>query len=459
MATEFRLPELGENVEAGDVLKILIAVGDTVSQDQAVLELETDKATIEVPSPVSGTVKTVHVKEGEKLKVGGLILTVEEGAATNAIRKDQAEAERKAQAAEKVLAEEAAPSSGKAGEPVTSPKAEREPEHVIPTTLSSPVAVAETRPEPRTEAQPATPHVAAPATPSVRRLARELGVDINDVPGSGPRGRISDEDVRTYVKTRLTRPSPTQPGAISTVAALPDFSKWGEIERQPMRSVRRKTAEHLSHAWATIPHVTHYDKADITELEPLRVKHGAKVEAAGGKLTMSAIAVKVVASALKVFPEFATSVDLAREEIIYKKYVHIGVAVDTDRGLLVPVIRDVDKKNILDVSVELAQLAERARSRKITLEEMAGGVFTISNLGGIGGTHFSPIVNSPEVAILGIARARMEPVFLAGMFQPRLMLPLSLSYDHRMIDGAHAARFLRWVVEALEQPFLLSLEG
>ena len=226
-----------------------------------------------------------------------------------------------------------------------------------------------------------------------------------------------------------------------------------------MKSVRRKTAQHLAHAWTTVPHVTQYDKADITELEQLRKKFEAEAEAAGGKLAMTAIAVKVIASALKVFPQFASSIDMAREELIYKKYVHIGVAVDTDRGLIVPVIRDADQKNILQLSVELARLAEKARNRKVTFEDMEGGVFTISNLGGIGGTAFSPIVNWPEVAILGVARGRMEPVYMHGLFQPRLMLPLSLSYDHRVIDGADAARFLRWVVQALEQPFLLPFEG
>jgi len=293
----------------------------------------------------------------------------------------------------------------------------------------------------------------------VRRLARELGVNIDEVQGSGPDGRISEEDVKAYVKMMLTRPEAAPTGAPLAALPLPDFSRWGEIERQPMKSVRRKTAQHLAYAWSTIPHVTHHDKADITELEQLRKKYEAQAEAAGGKLAMTAIAVKVIASALMVFPQFAASMDLAREELIYKKYVHIGVAVDTDRGLIVPVIRDVDHKNILQVSVELARLAENARNRKTTLEDMEGGVFTISNLGGIGGTAFSPIVNSPEVAILGVARGRMAPVFMHGLFQPRLMLPLSLSYDHRVIDGADAARFLRWVVQALEQPFLLPFEG
>jgi pyruvate dehydrogenase E2 component (dihydrolipoamide acetyltransferase) len=226
-----------------------------------------------------------------------------------------------------------------------------------------------------------------------------------------------------------------------------------------MTGIRRATARHLSHAWQTVPHVTQHDKADVSSLSELQKKLGKKVEQAGGKLTMTAIALKVVASALKVYPQFAASVDLAHEEIIYKKYCHIGVAVDTDRGLLVPVIRDADHKNILELSVELGQKAEKARAGKLTLEEMQGGVFSITNLGGIGGMHFSPIVNSPEVAILGLSRSRMEPVWVDGKFEPRNMLPLSLSYDHRLIDGADAARFLRWVVEAFEQPFLLSFEG
>jgi pyruvate dehydrogenase E2 component (dihydrolipoamide acetyltransferase) len=215
----------------------------------------------------------------------------------------------------------------------------------------------------------------------------------------------------------------------------------------------------MHRSWSTIPHVTQFDKVDITELEQLRVRFGQKAEAGGGKLTVTAIILKVIASALRVFPQFNASLDMARSEIIFKKYFHIGVAVDTDRGLLVPVIRDVGKKNILDVSVELSQMADKARNKKLTLEEMQGGTFTITNLGGIGGTHFSPIVNAPEVAILGVSRASTEAVFIDGKFEPRLMLPLSLSYDHRLIDGADAVRFLRWIVEALEEPFLLALEG
>ena len=240
---------------------------------------------------------------------------------------------------------------------------------------------------------------------------------------------------------------------------LPDFSRWGEIERRPMSNVRRLTADQMARTWATVPQVTQYDQADITELENLRQQYAPKAVAAGGRLTITAIALKVVAAALKRFPQFNASVDMATHEVIYKQYYHVGVAVDTDRGLLVPVIRDVDSKSIIALAVELTQLAERARTRKTSLEEMQGGTFTVTNLGGIGGTGFSPILNAPQVAILGMARSRMEPVYTGGQFVPRLMLPLSLSYDHRLIDGADGARFLRWVAEALAQPFLLSLEG
>ena len=457
MATEFRLPELGENIEAGDVLKVLVAVGDVIKADQPVLELETDKATIEVPSPVGGTVKSLHVKDGQKLKVGGLILTVEEDAAAPAAMKAPTKVEAARQTGVKADAQApVAAVAAKKEEPRPAVKAAERPA-APPAPRRAPLP--ETRPAPPPPHEPEIPRVAAPASPSVRRLARELGVSIDEVPGTGPDGRISEDDVKAYVKMMMTTPAAPPTGAPLAAAPLPDFSRWGEVERQPMKSVRRKTAQHLAQAWSTIPHVTQYDKADITELEQLRKKYEAEAEAAGGKLAMTAIAVKVIASALKVFPQFASSLDLAREELVYKKYVHIGVAVDTDRGLIVPVIRDADQKNILQISVELARLAEKARNRKTTFEDMEGGVFTISNLGGIGGTAFSPIVNWPEVAILGIARGRMEPVYLNGLFQPRLMLPLSLSYDHRVIDGADAARFLRWVVQALEQPFLLPFEG
>jgi pyruvate dehydrogenase E2 component (dihydrolipoamide acetyltransferase) len=299
-----------------------------------------------------------------------------------------------------------------------------------------------------------------PAAPSIRRLAREIGIDIHDVKGTSPGGRISEDDVKVHAKNLLT--AVAQSGGVRglpAVKALPDFSKWGKVECVSMRGVRRKTAEHLWEAWTTIPHVTQQDKADITELEQLRAKFAPKAEQAGGKMTVTAIALKVCASALKIFPQFNASIDLTKEQIIYKQFVNIGVAVDTDRGLLVPVLRDVDKKNIVELAAELTQLSKKARDKKLTPAEMEGGTFTITNLGGIGGTGFSPIVNYPEVAILGLSRSSMEPVWMNGKFEPRQVIPLSLSYDHRLIDGADAARFLRWIAEAFEQPFLLSVQG
>ncbi|MDE3156341.1 MAG: 2-oxo acid dehydrogenase subunit E2 [Acidobacteriota bacterium] len=453
--TDFRLPELGENIAAGDVLRVLVSPGDTIKRDQSVLELETDKATIEVPSSVSGRVTGVKVKTGDKVKVGQVILTLEEGAAGAAA---PAHAPAAAPAPAPAAAPPApAPAQTTAPAPaiMEEPDEEAEPAPAPAARRGEVVAISRgTRPAAEV-APPADTRPAAPAAPSVRRLARELGVDIHDVVGTGIAGRISMDDVKAHAKRLITE------GGTGLVRQepLPDFSKWGAVERKPMSNIRRKTAEHLSYAWATVPHVTQHDRADITHLEELRKRMAKKAEAAGGSLTLTVIALKVVASALKVFPQFNTSVDMARNEIVYKKYEHVGVAVDTDRGLLVPVIRDVESKNIIQLSVELSQLAEKARTRKLTLEEMEGGCFTISNLGGIGGTSFSPIVNAPEVAILGISRGSIQPVWTNGAFVPRLMLPLSLSYDHRVIDGADAIRFLRWIAEALEQPFLLSLEG
>ena len=237
------------------------------------------------------------------------------------------------------------------------------------------------------------------------------------------------------------------------------MSRWGEVEREPMSNVRRLTAAHMARAWGTIPHVTQFDKADVTQLEIWRKDSASKAEKAGGKLTPTAIILKVAAAALKKYPQFCASIDVARSEVVIKKYCHIGIAVDTKRGLLVPVVRDVDRKNVIELSVELTELAEKTRTGKLSVEEMQGGCFTISNLGGIGGTSFTPIINAPEVAILGVARSRQEPVLVDGQFQPRTMMPLSLSYDHRLIDGADGARFLRWICEALENPFLIILEG
>ena len=305
--------------------------------------------------------------------------------------------------------------------------------------------------------------LAAPAAPSVRRLARELGVDLHQVPGTGPGGRISQEDVKTFTKSVMASLGGGGQRAVSTVSgasvALPDFSKWGAVERKAMSGIRRKTSEHLSHAWNTIPHVTQFDKADITNLEAVRKQYRAEVEKAGGNLTVTSILTKIVAGALKAFPQFNASVDAAGEAIVYKQYVNVGIAVDTENGLLVPVVKNADQKNLTQISVDIQVLADKAKARKLSLDDMSGGSMSISNLGGIGGTAFTPIVNWPEVAILGVSRGAIEPRWNGKEFEPRQMLPLSLSYDHRLIDGADAIRFLRWVVDALENPFALALRG
>lgn len=450
-ATEFRMPELGENIDQGDLVRLMISSGAKVAEGQPVMELETDKAVIEVPSSVSGVVKDIRVKEGQKVKVGDLIFTLEGGAVAQPQRPKSAPVEHvSGQQAARLAFQAAIHAEGKTEEqalPPDQPQSSPSPAFTMPVQLGKVAGMDQGEP--------------VPAAPHVRRLARELGVDIHQVKGNGPGGRISEDDVKAFAKTLLLSNAAAGSASSKPFAEppLPDFAKWGKIERVSMRGVRRKTAEHLWQAWTTIPHVTQNDKADITELEQLRARFAPKAEEAGGKMTVTAIALKIVASALKVFPQFNASIDLSKEEIIYKQYINIGVAVDTDRGLLVPVIRDVDKKNIVELAAELTQLSKKARDKKLTPEEMSGGTFTITNLGGIGGTGFSPIVNHPEVAILGMSRSSMEPVWLNGKFEPRLVLPVSLSYDHRLIDGADAARFLRWIAEAFEQPFLLSVQG
>lgn len=448
---DFILPNLGDGVAQGDVLKVLVKVGDVVTVDQPIVELETDKATIEVPSDVAGTVKEVKAKAGDKLKPGQVVLVMENGAGAPAA---PAPAAAKAEAAPAADAPEAA----------KAPEAPRAPAAPAAADRPKVVDIAAGRPAAAPAPAAASVVTAAPAAPSVRRLAREIGVDVSQVTGTGPGGRITQDDVKEFAKRVMNSfGSGGRAAAASRPAGsgpvLPDFSKWGEVERKAMSGIRRKTAEHLGNAWNTIPHVTQFDKADITNLEAMRKKYRGEAEKAGGNLTVTAVAAKVIATALKAFPQFNASVDAAGEAIIYKKYIHVGIAVDTDNGLLVPVIRNADQKNLIQLSVEINVLAEKAKARKLTLDEMSGGSMSISNLGGIGGTSFTPIVNWPEVAILGISRGTYEPVWNGTSFEPRQMLPLSLSYDHRLIDGADAIRFLRWVVEALENPFTLALRG
>ncbi len=425
-AAEVRLPTLGENIEGGDVTRVLVKAGDTIRKDQPLLELETGKATIEVPSPVAGTIGELRVQSGAKLKIGDVLFTLAGGAPA---------------------------AEGK----TSAPKTPAAPTPAAATPASAPkVTVAPPMPPPFPERRHSLPVAAAP---SVRRFAREIGVDIEQVKGTGANGRISEDDVKRHARQRNTGRT-IQCHCALEAAPLPDFKAFGLVQKETMTKVRVATAEHMARCWATIPHVTQHDEADITELEALRKRFAPRAEAAGGKLTLTAILLKILAAALKVHPKFNASIDAAGREIHYKKYYHLGIATDTERGLLVPVLRDVDRKNIVQLAVELSALAKKAREGKLAPSDLSGGTFTVTNLGGIGGSFFTPIINAPEVAILGLGRSARKPVAQAdGTIEARLMLPLSLSYDHRLIDGADGARFLRWVVEAMQEPMLISMEG
>jgi pyruvate dehydrogenase E2 component (dihydrolipoamide acetyltransferase) len=436
MATELKLPELGDNVASAVVVGVLVKEGDRLEAGAPFLELETDKAVMEVPAPSGGTVEKVLVKPGDEVKSGQVVVMLGDGASA------------------------AAPVPSK-NEPAPAPAPE-EPRLAAPAPQPAPQPAPARAPSPQpAPAQPAGVRKLIPAAPSVRRLARELGVDLLQVVGSGPAYRISENDVRRYAEGGVAPAAPVSAPAAVPAPTLPDFSKFGPTRREAMSGIRRATVRSMSQAWSLIPMVTHFDRADVTEMEALRKKYGPRAEKKGGKLTMTAILLKVAAAALKAFPKFNASIDTASNEVVFKDYIHIGVAVDTPTGLLVPVIRDVDKKGVIALATELGEIAARARDRKLTPEEMQGASFTISNLGGIGGSGFTPIVNWPEVAIMGVSRSSMEPVWNAekGEFEPRNIMPFSLTYDHRLIDGADAARFCRFIAEMLEDPFLLGFEG
>lgn len=410
---DMTLPALGENLEKGTITKVLVKAGDHIKKGQNILELETDKAVLEVPSPAEGLIQEVLVKSGTVIKVGQPVFKIVSGAA--AVQQSSP----------------AMPSSTAATAPKTSAAAPAASTPTATNTLTN-------------EQIPVSKNI--PAAPSVRLFAREIGINIAQVPGSGPGGRISIDDVKKYAKALNT--GRIQAPAAASARALPDFNKWGATKREAMSNVRKKTAEHLSSAWNTIPHVTQFEKVDITAIEKLRKTQSTPTR----KLSITSYLIKILAVGLKKFPQFNASVDMTSNEIVFKDFVNIGVAVDTDRGLLVPVLKNVDRLSVEQISDELTAAAERARLRKTGIEELQGGTFTISNLGGIGGSFFTPIVNWPEVAILGVSRGVMEPVYVDGQFVPKLMLPISLSYDHRVIDGADGARFIRWIASALENP-------
>lgn len=432
---DITLPDLGENIESADVVNVLVKAGDIVEKDQSIIEIETDKATVEVPSPYSGKVVEVLIKPGSKAKVGEVLLKLK-------------------------VSEQVEETQPKAEDTIAKSTTET-PKEVTPKIQTESITQEARAIEISGQGyqQPPITKGSAPAAPSVRRIAREIGIDINEVPGTGVGGRISMDDVKAYAKKlNEQRGKEVSAGLGIKSEKLPDFSRFGSIEIKLMSNIRTKTAEHLSYAWATIPHVTQFDQADITVLDMARKAFNPKVEKAGGKLTITSFLLKISAAALKTFPQFNTSIDMEKKEIIYKNYFNVGVAVDTEFGLIVPVIKNADQKNLTELSVELAAISEKARNKKISLDELQGGCFTITNLGGIGGTSFTPIVNSPEVAILGVSRGSYKPVYKDGKFEPRMVVPLSLSYDHRIIDGTDAARFLRWICEALEQPMKLLLD-
>jgi pyruvate dehydrogenase E2 component (dihydrolipoamide acetyltransferase) len=460
---EFKLPDLGENIESGDVTQVLVAVGDTVSEGQSVLEIEAGKATMEIPSPAAGTVSALKVAQGDTVSVGQLVMELEEKAGSGKAETPKPESKPEPVVEEKTPEPDLSSEALAKEEPVVEKKA---PEPVVeekPAAAPAPVAEAKPEPAPVPETrnskletpQPAQPvsdlrpptseavkPLAVSASPSVRRLARELGVDIHQIPPTGPAGYITQDDVKEYAKRTLSQ------GGIPVA---------GPTRVEKMSGVRKATLKHMTHCWTTIPHVTQHDTADITKLELLRKQYAPRAEAAGAKLTMTAIIIKVIASALKKHPKFNCSINPEKSEIIYKDYYNIGIAMDTPKGLLVPVITAGDKKNIVELALELKALAERAREGKLSVTDLKGGTFTFTNLGIIGGSFFTPIVNSPEVAILGSGRAHWESCPDGG--EKRFKLPLSLSYDHRIIDGADGARFLKWVIDAMEEPLLLSLEG
>ncbi len=428
------VPELGEGVDSVEVVAVHVVVGQDVEMDQPVMDVETEKASVEVPSTTAGRVTEVFVKVGDTLHKGDAIVAILSSSPKSVADSPAVPPQPEVRGSRASKSQSGAPASPQVpGESV-------EEEFLAPR-WSAPDGL----------------RSGVPAAPTVRRFAREVGVDITQVKGSGPGGRISIDDVKVFAARAMAHLSSGANAAAQP--ELPDFAAWGTVTREPMTKIRQVTARNMARAWLQVPQVTNNDWADITGLEEARKQYRTRVEAAGGKLTITSMLVKIVASALRVFPTLNSSVDMENLEVIHKGYVHVGVAVDTERGLLVPVIRDADTKNITQISVELEDLARRARDRKLRPDEMQGGSFSISNLGGIGGTGFSPIVNWPEVAILGVSRGLVEPRWVDGAFVPRLILPLSLSYDHRLVDGAEAARFLRWIAEALEQPLLLAMEG
>lgn len=414
------LPKLAEGADSGTVVNVLVAEGEQVQLDQTLLELENEKAVAPIPSTSAGTVARVHVEVGQVVSVGQVLVTIEEGPAATP---------RTPRVSPPAPAEAPAPAPAVDGEaPAAAP--------------------------PREYAHVSSSGAPPPASPTIRKIARELGIDLTRVKGSQRGGRIVTADVRAYIQglqEEALKPAAPSAAPGADVSQTLDLTRWGPSTRERMSPLRRTIAQRMTESWTTVPHVTQFDDADITDLMEIRKRHARAYEKAGARLTLTSFAIKASVSALAKYPVFKTGIDYQALEIVTRDYVHIGVAVDTEAGLIAPVIRDVDKKNLLELSRELDELAERTRQRKLSADEMQGATFTISNLGSIGGSHFTPIVNSPQVAVLGMGRGVLRPVVREKKVTPRLVLPLALSYDHRVIDGADGARFLREIVRCLEE--------
>ena len=469
MKKEIKIPDIAENVETGTIGNVLVSEGDKVSADQAVVEVETDKATTDIPSPYDGVVAEIKVAAGDEVKVNQVIMVIEtEGDGEDEEdkgekdEKDDEKKNKKETSAKKASSEEVTEKDSGEDKREDDTREEDAGEEDKEDEEESADADGEDKDkkdsedgdeEEEDESEKGSADddkkdlSDVPASPSVRRLAREMGIDLRQVQGSGPGKRITAEDVKSHAE----KPKEKE----KEKSQLPNFSKWGMISPKPMDNIRKVTARNVQQAWQTIPHVTQFDEADMTELEAFRKKSQEKLGKEGAKITVTALLLKIVGFALQKFPQFNTSLDAENEQIIFKYYYHIGIAVDTPHGLLVPVVRDVNTKSLLELSDELTELAEKARNKKLSADEMQGGNFTISNLGGIGGTNFTPIVYAPQVAILGVSRSKYQQVLVGEEFQKRLVIPLSLSYDHRVIDGADGARFLRWICQVIEDPFAI----
>ena len=447
---EVKVPDIGDFKEV-EVIELLVKVGDTIKVDQSLITVESDKASMEIPSSHAGVVKELKVKLGDKIAEGTLVLLLEESAAAAAPAAEPAKAEAPAAAPAPAPAPAAAPAPAHAPAPVAAP---------APEPVAAPAAPAPAPAAPVAAAPASAANSKAHASPSIRKFARELGVDLGKVAGSGPKGRITQEDVQNYVKgvmaagpVTAAAAAPVKAGGGAGLDLLPwpslDFSKFGTTTLQPLSRIKKISGPNLHRNWVMIPHVTQYDEADVTELEELRKSTNTALAKSGVKLTMLAFVIKACVAALKKYPEFNSSLDAAGENLILKQYYNIGFAADTPQGLVVPVVKGVDQKSVTQIAQEMGDLSAQAREGKLKPADMQGATFTISSLGGIGGTYFTPLINAPEVAIIGLSKTSMKPVWDGKQFVPRLIMPLSLSYDHRVIDGAQGARFVTYLSEVL----------